>query len=42
MQERQSKDDPEALCLPTGVPRQAPYPWRIMQNAEMMFFLFED
>ena len=40
-QERQSKDDPEALCLPTGVPRQAPYPWRIMQNAEMMFFLFE-
>ncbi len=40
-QERQSKDDPEALCLPTGVPRQAPYPWRIMQNKEMMFFLFE-
>src|SRR5262245_58265747 len=25
--ERLSKDDPEALCLPTGVPRQAPYPW---------------
>src|SRR5215216_2137922 len=24
--ERPSKDDPEALCLPTGVPRQAPYP----------------
>ena len=22
--ERLSKDDPEALCLPTGVPRQAP------------------
>ena len=22
--ERMSKDDPEALCLPTGVPRQAP------------------
>lgn len=39
--ERLSKDDPEALCLPTGVPRQAPYPWRIMQNAGMMFFLFE-
>ena len=31
--ERLSKDDPEALCLPTGVPRQAPYPWRIVQTA---------
>src|SRR5574342_613724 len=29
--ERMSKDDPEALCLPAGVPRQAPYPWRIVQ-----------
>src|SRR5580704_16127070 len=25
---RQSKDDPEANCLPTGIPRIAPYPWR--------------
>ena len=39
--ERFSTDDPEALCLPTGVPRQAPYPWRIMQNNSHMFFLFE-
>jgi hypothetical protein len=39
--ERLSKDDPEALCLPTGVPRQAPYPWRILQTATHMFFLFE-
>ena len=39
--ERMSKDDPEALCLPTGVPRQAPYPWRILQTATHMFFLFE-
>ena len=39
--ERLSKDDPEALCLPTGVPRQAPYPWRILQTPTHMFFLFE-
>jgi hypothetical protein len=39
--ERMSKDDPEASCLPTGVPRQAPYPWRILQTATHMFFLFE-
>ena len=39
--ERLSKDDPEALCLPTGVPRQAPYPWRIVQTGTHMFFLFE-
>src|SRR5215471_13494143 len=36
-----SKDDPEAQCLPTGVPRQAPYPWRVLQTATHMFFLFE-
>ena len=39
--ERMSKDDPEAQCLPTGVPRQAPYPWRILQTGTHMFFLFE-
>jgi hypothetical protein len=39
--ERQSKDDPEALCLPTGVPRQAPYPWRIVQTPTHIYFLFE-
>jgi hypothetical protein len=39
--ERLSKDDPEALCLPTGVPRQAPYPWRILQTPTHMYFLFE-
>jgi hypothetical protein len=32
MDSRQSKDDPEANCLPTGVPRIAPYPWRILQT----------
>ena len=38
---RGSKDDPEANCLPTGVPRQAPYPWRIVQTPSIVFFLFE-
>jgi hypothetical protein len=37
----QSKDDPEANCLPTGVPRIAPYPWRIVQTRTHVFFLFE-
>jgi len=36
-----SKDDPEANCLPTGVPRMAPYPWRIVQDKTHIFFLFE-
>jgi hypothetical protein len=39
--DRLSKDDPEALCLPTGVPRQAPYPWRILQTPTLVYFLFE-
>jgi len=37
----QSKDDPEANCLPTGVPRIAPYPWRLIQLPTHIFFLFE-
>src|SRR5262249_365833 len=32
MDGRQSKDDPEANCLPTGVPRMNPYPWRMIQT----------
>jgi hypothetical protein len=36
-----SKDDPEANCLPTGVPRIAPYPWRVLQTPTHIFFLFE-
>lgn len=43
---RQAKDDPEANCLPAGVPRMPPYPWRIIQYpthtaATHIFFLFE-
>ena len=41
MKARQSKDDPEANCLPTGIPRIAPYPWRIIQTPTHIFFLFE-
>jgi hypothetical protein len=41
MASRQSKDDPEANCLPTGVPRTAPYPWRIVQTPTHVFILFE-
>jgi hypothetical protein len=40
-QTRLSKDDPEANCLPTGVPRLAPYPWRIVEAPTHLFFLFE-
>jgi hypothetical protein len=38
--QRMSKDDPEANCLPTGVPRQAPYPWRVVQTPTHIFFLY--
>ncbi len=39
--ERLSKDDPEANCLPAGVPRMAPYPWKILQQPKLVVFLFE-
>jgi hypothetical protein len=38
---RMSKDDPEANCLPAGVPRMAPYPWKIVQQPKLVVFLFE-
>ena len=41
LQARLSKQDPEARCLPTGVPRIAPSPWRIVQTPTHIFFLFE-
>jgi hypothetical protein len=46
MGSRMAADDPEALCLPTGVPRIAPNPLRIEQSpayvkATHLFFLFE-
>jgi len=46
MKGRLSSEDPEARCLPTGVPRVAPYPWRVLQSpaygdATILYFLFE-
>ena len=34
-------DDPEARCLPTGVPRRDPYPTKIVQTDNLMVILFE-
>ena len=39
--ERMSSADPEASCLPAGVPRMAPYPWKIVQQPKLVVFLFE-
>ncbi len=42
--ERQAKegvDDPEARCLPTGVPRRDPYPSKIIQQPNLVVVLFE-
>jgi hypothetical protein len=41
MKKHLSKDDPESGCLPTGVPRQAPYPWKIVEAPPYIYFLFE-
>jgi hypothetical protein len=41
MKERKAGQDPEANCLPTGVPRMAPYPWTIATTPGKLFFLFE-
>ena len=38
---RLSKQDPEANCLPAGIPRGSPYPWRIVQTPTHYFMLFE-
>jgi hypothetical protein len=33
--------DPEARCLPTGVPRRDPYPSKILQEPKVVVILFE-
>jgi hypothetical protein len=39
--DRMSKDDPDANCLPSGVPRMTPYPWKIVQTPALILFLYE-
>lgn len=35
------KDDPEARCLPGGVPRITPYPFQLVQTPKLVVMLFE-
>lgn len=35
------KDDPEARCLPTGIPRRDPYPSKIVQTKDLLVVLYE-
>src|SRR6058998_1320391 len=37
-----SKDDPEARCLPPGVPRMSttPYPWTIVQTPKLIVIVY--
>ena len=41
VKKRLSKEDPEANCLPAGIPRGSPYPWRIVQTPTHYFVLYE-
>src|SRR5215469_15963650 len=38
-----SKDDPEARCLPPGVPRMSttPYPWSFIQTKDLLVIVYE-
>jgi hypothetical protein len=36
-----SKDDPQGQCLPSGVPRLSPYPYKILQTPSVLAILFE-
>jgi hypothetical protein len=40
-QANQGRDDPEARCLPTGVPRRDPYPSKIIQTPGVVVILYE-
>jgi hypothetical protein len=36
-----SKDDPEGFCLPAGVPRISPFPFKIVQTPTLIVYLDE-
>ena len=40
-QANEGRDDPEARCLPTGVPRRDPYPTKIIQTEAVVVILYE-
>ena len=40
-QANEGVEDPEARCLPTGVPRRDPYPSKILQMPNLVVILFE-
>jgi len=35
------KDDPEGYCLPSGVPRTNPYPYKIVQTPTLVLIMYE-
>jgi hypothetical protein len=39
--ENYSADDPEARCIPAGIPRAVPYHHQIVQTANLLVFLYE-
>ena len=46
MASNRAGDDPNINCLPNGVPRMSPYPWRIIQTpthskTTHIYFIFE-
>jgi hypothetical protein len=41
VQANQGIYDPEARCLPTGVPRRDPYPMKLIQQPNLIVILFE-
>ncbi len=41
MKDIKSSEDPEAQCLPTGVPRLAPYPMKYLVSSDLFVILFE-
>jgi hypothetical protein len=41
MKTLKSQDDPQANCMPSGVPRGNPYPWRIVREGDRIYILYE-